>query len=465
LVANRNTLLSRRFQGGSIKIVASKAPRNLRRHTARILLVDEADAMENSTEGDVVALAEKRTLTFANRKIIIGSTPVDLETSHVYRAYEASDQRIFEVPCPKCGAFNEILWGNIEWEPDLPATAAYRCPHCNGLIPEKHKPQMLRRGRWRALRPEAVSHAGFRLNSLVSPLANASWGKLAAEFLAAKGDPATLKPFVNTVLGQAWRALGDELDENSLKTGDFSLEKIPQEVMMLTAFCDVQADRLEISTCGWTKTPHECFVLAHQVLFGPTSGESIWRDLSDLLLMRYPHPLGGVLQLDAAGVDAGDGGVMDTVMRFCAARAGRRVYACKGVPGFARRAFQASATLKSRPSEKLYLLGVDALKAVLFERLKRGQAIKFSDQLDQTYFEQLASERLVTKFSRGRPVKMFEVIPGRRNETLDCLVGNYAVRQGLALNLVTREAALRLEPQSAAPSRVTRSKWLDEGRL
>jgi phage terminase large subunit GpA-like protein len=40
----RNTLLHRRFPGGSLKAVAAKAPRNLRRHTARILLVDEADA-------------------------------------------------------------------------------------------------------------------------------------------------------------------------------------------------------------------------------------------------------------------------------------------------------------------------------------------------------------------------------------------------------------------------------------
>jgi phage terminase large subunit GpA-like protein len=319
---------------------------------------------------------------------------------------------------------------------------------------------MLTRGAWRALRPEVEGHAGFRLSALVSPLANASWGRLAAEFLAAKGDPATLKPFINTVLGQGWRSQGDEIDEGALRTGDFSLEKIPPEVLILTAFCDVQADRLEVSYCGWTKTPHECFVLAHQVIFGPTSGESVWRDLSDLLLQRFPHPLGGVLQIDAAGVDAGDGGMFDTVMRFCAARAGRRVFATKGVSGFSRPSFKASAALKNR-SEKLYLLGVDSLKAVIFERLKRGQSIKFSDTLDASYFEGIASERLVTKFSRGRPVKMFEMVPGRRNETLDCLVGNHGVRQGLALNLAVREASLRLEPQSAQPPRVMRSKWME----
>ena len=43
---NRNTMLSRRFSGGSLKIIAAHAPRNLRRHVARVLLIDEADACE-----------------------------------------------------------------------------------------------------------------------------------------------------------------------------------------------------------------------------------------------------------------------------------------------------------------------------------------------------------------------------------------------------------------------------------
>jgi phage terminase large subunit GpA-like protein len=283
----RNTILSRRFKGGSLKIVAAKAPRNLRRHTARILLIDEADAMENSCEGDVVALAEKRTMTFANRKIILGSTPIDEETSHVCRAYAASDQRVWEVPCPECGAFAEIQWSDIEWPPGEPEKAAYRCAACNALVDEKHKAQMLSAGAWRPLAPQVVGHAGFRLSALVSPLRNASWGRLAAEFLAAKGDPATLKPFINTVLAQGWRS--EEVEESALLTGDFSLQKIPPEVLILTCFCDVQADRLEVSYCGWTKVPGECFVLAHQVIFGPTSAEGVWRDLSDLLLQRFPH--------------------------------------------------------------------------------------------------------------------------------------------------------------------------------
>ena len=53
-----------------------------------------------------------------------------------------------------------------------------------------------------------ISRRGFRLNALVSLLANASWGKLAAEFLAAKEDPAELQTFVNCILAQGWREAG-----------------------------------------------------------------------------------------------------------------------------------------------------------------------------------------------------------------------------------------------------------------
>ncbi len=158
----RNTLLSRRFAGGSLKVVAAKSPRNLRRHTARVLIVDEADAMEVGAEGSPIKLGEKRTLTFANRKIIVGSTPVYIETSHVLKAYGESDRRVFEVPCPSCGAFTEIMWQHIVWPEGRPQEVAFQCPHCAALVPEIEKAGMVTAGQWRITQPEVVGHAGFQ---------------------------------------------------------------------------------------------------------------------------------------------------------------------------------------------------------------------------------------------------------------------------------------------------------------
>jgi phage terminase large subunit GpA-like protein len=110
-----------------LKVVAARAPRNLRRHTVKILLCDEIDAYEIGAEGNPTRLAERRTLSFADRKIVLGSTPLHEDTSLIMRAYAASDQRIYEVPCVSCGSYNEILWGDITWQPDHPeSTVAAR---------------------------------------------------------------------------------------------------------------------------------------------------------------------------------------------------------------------------------------------------------------------------------------------------------------------------------------------------
>lgn len=125
---DRNTLLSRKFPGGSLKLIPAKSPRALRRHSARVLLIDEADAMPVTIEGDPLALAERRTASYPNRKILTGGTPVFADNSPILRAYEASDGRVYEVPCPSCDDLHELQWADIRWETDQPETAHWVCP-------------------------------------------------------------------------------------------------------------------------------------------------------------------------------------------------------------------------------------------------------------------------------------------------------------------------------------------------
>lgn len=247
--------------------------------------MDECDAIEASAEGDPITLAERRTLSFANRKIVSGGTPLDEATSAITRLYGQSDQRIWEMPCPECGIFAEIRWANIEWPSDHPEAAAWRCPSCSGLIEERHMASMARKGRWRALRPDAAStHRGYRINALASLLPNTAWGKLAAEFVRVKDDPTTLRVFVNTILGEPWHEEGDELDQTALvgRAEDFSLDAIPSEAIFLTAGCDVQVDRLELTILGHARDG-AVYVLAHEVLWGSPVDEETWAELDRFL--------------------------------------------------------------------------------------------------------------------------------------------------------------------------------------
>ncbi|WP_025036207.1 phage terminase large subunit family protein [Bradyrhizobium sp. DOA9] len=453
----RNTLTSKRFAGGSLKVVAARSPRNLRRHTVRVLMIDEADAMEAGPEGNPLRLAERRTLSYPNRKIIIGSTPTLEETSNVLRSYASSDQRIYEVPCPECGGFTEIKWQHIEW-PDGSGGegAAFRCPHCAALIDEKHKAQMVAEGEWRAMAPQVKGHAGFRLNALVSLLANASWSKLAAEFISAKDDPNELMVFTNTVLGEGWAAQGAEIDENTLagRAEPFSVNAAPPEVLCITVGADVQDDRIEASIVGWTREG-TALVLAHCVIWGRFTDDTTWLELDELLKTRWKHPHGGLLKVDAAVIDAGDGDHADLVLAFCGPRTSRRIFAGKGASG-TRPGFVVSRTKKGA---RLAIVGVDVLKSAIFDRLARGAAIRFSNLLAPVYFEQLASERRVVRYKRGQPSRRFERIPGRRAEALDALVYAHAARQAVQINFDQRASELAAAPVPNMPA-VIRSNWM-----
>lgn len=457
--SGRNTLLHRRFAGGSLSIVASRAPRNLRARTARILIIDEADAMETTAEGSPIKLAEMRTQTFADRKIVMGSTPVFEETSHVIRAYAESDQRIFEVVPPCCETPTEIMWSHIEWPEGKPERAAFRCPHCAELVQEKHKVEMIARGGWRATRPDVKGHAGFRMNALISTLPNASWSKLAAEFLVAKKSPDTLQAFVNTVLGQGWRETAEELDESALmaRAEEFGLQSIPEPVRVITAGVDVQRDRIEITFVGFSET--ETFVLGHSVVWGDPKESTTWAEVDDALRTRWRHALGGMIGLDAVAVDAGDGETMDSVTAFCGPRFGRRVVAIKGASGN-RPTIEASHTKGS----KLFIVGVDGIKARLLTSLSRGRSWRFSNALSAEWFDQLTSERRMLRYSRGVPVRTFERIMGRRAEALDCVVYALAARELVKLDMERRGNELRGLASAPRLQAVHRSKFMSGER-
>ena len=315
---------------------------------------------------------------------------------------------------------------------------------------------MIAQGRWRATAPEVKGHAGFRINCLVSPHHNARWGKLAAEFLQAKRSPETLQPFVNTILGQPWKTEGEDLDEHELfgRREPFTLDQLPPEVLWLTAGVDCQDDRLEVVILGHGET--ELFSLKHEVFWGPIDSEFVWQDLDSLLRHRWQHPNGGMIGIDAACIDSGDGGHTEIVHSFTRSRFNRRVVSIKGAAGFSRKFLERSGS----KGQLLWIIGVDAIKSQLFTRLARGQGMRFSEDLTPVFFEQLTSERRVMRYTRGRPVASFERIKGKRAETLDATVYAWAARQLIGQRLELRQAELSSAAAPKKPPRVIKSEWM-----
>jgi phage terminase large subunit GpA-like protein len=285
---------------------------------------------------------------------------------------------------------------------------------------------------------------------------------LAAEFVAAKDKPEDLQTFVNLVLGEGWKEHGDALDDAALaaKAEDFSLDMLPEAVLAVTAGVDVQRkDRLEVTFLGWGEDG-TAYVLGHRIIWGAPTDDETWRELDEMLKQRFQHPFGGTLGVDAVAIDSGDGETMPDVYKFCFPRYRRRIFAIKGAPGKRPRIERSKQKTKGG---WLMIVGVDGIKSSLMSRLRRGNTIRFSNSLPASWYEQLASEQVVVRYSRGQPIRMFERIKGRQAEALDCVVYAMAVRDLVHVNWSAREEQLR-NPTVVAPvvqrPRVIESEWL-----
>jgi phage terminase large subunit GpA-like protein len=447
----RNTLTVKTLAGGgSLKILAARSPRNLRRHDAKKLFVDECDAMEVTAEGDPILLAQKRTLAHPDRKIVIGSTPTDEASSVIHRLYQESDQRVFEVPCVHCGAYFELQWENLVWPADDPISVSCACPHCSELIAENNKTEMVLAGRWRATRPDAIGCAGFRISALISPLANARWPKLVDEFRrATRAGPSELMVFVNTTLGRVWRHSVDVVEPEGLQARiePFGLEggAFPRDVLAITAGVDTQPDRFEVVLWGWSEI--QAFALSRAVVWGSPNDVTTQNELDELLRSMWAHPAGWPIGIEAVAIDSA-GANTQSIYNFVEPRFYRKVYAIIGRSG-PRRIWEFSKRKEHRT--RLAIVGIDQIKTDLFQRLplpafnEQRQptpgAVRFSHDLSEEFFDQLVGERRVVRYIRNRAVVEFRPRKaGQRVEVLDASVYCWAVRHTLKINFKERAA-------------------------
>lgn len=464
----RDTMTTKSFAGGSLKILSARSPSNLRSHDAKVLFCDEVDAMDITAEGDPVALAERRTMAHPDRKIVLGSTPTDELNSTIYRVYNESDRRVFEVPCPNCGVSFEILFEHILWPKGEPEKAVCCCPHCRAaanaerplesdvfkdrskiIIEERFKTQMVAAGTWLATRPDVKGHAGFRLNTFISLLHNAKWSILAAEFEKAKrAGPSLMQTFANTVEGRVWKNSLDDLDEKTLadRVEDFSLAKLPPEVLLILAGVDTQDDWWDGVLWGFSET--EAFLLSHEQIWGDPNDSGTKEQLDKWLKQTWMHPNGWRIGIEAAAIDS-QGHRTQAVYDFCRPRLSRRIYPIISRVG-SRKLWEPSRQ-KLADGTRLFIVGHDGIKSLVLDHLalplvdenKQPTAgrCRFSNALPSETFDQLAGEKRQIRYVHNRVVTEFRPKKqGQRVEALDGTCYAWAVRGSMRINWAERAA-------------------------
>ncbi|PQQ22355.1 phage terminase large subunit family protein [Photorhabdus hindustanensis] len=483
---SNQTILKKTFLNGSnLTLVGANSPGGFRRITCRIILFDEVDGYPSGgagVEGDQIALGTKRSETFWNRKIVLGSTPTVKGTSRIEKSFGDSDQRYYYVPCPHCGEYQVLEWGGpdtpygIKWDKDengngLPDTAYYVCRHNGCVIHHNEKGGMIKHGEWRASKP-FKGHAGFHIWAGYSLFPNAAWKYLVAEWLRVKNDPLMRQTFINLVLGEPYEDRGEKAlsEKRLLERCEVFAAEVPDGVAVLTAGIDTQDDRFEIEVVGWGRN-EESWSIAYDVIEGDLETDEPWKRLDAYLKQVWRRADGRGFTIMAACMDSG-GHHTQKVYEFSKARIGRRIWAIKGESARGGKRSPVWPTKKptsrTKSSFKPIILGVNAAKDTIRGRLHLdpplpGEAaasyMHFPADRDLNYFSQLLAERSVLKESGGQRFRVWEQLPGRANEALDCRVYAYAalcglLHMGLKLNaLVTSitENPGRLLPALAEP--------------
>ena len=439
-----NTMLLKEFPGGVLILTGANSAVGLRSMPIRYLFLDEVDGYPDDAggEGDPVNLAIQRTATFSNKKIFMVSTPTIKHFSRIETAFLEGDQRYYHVPCPDCNELQILKWQNIKWPKGDPEKAYYACKECGSCWQDHQKAEILKKGKWIAKNPNNDKKViSFHLSSLYSPHGWTSWSDIAKEFCEVHKDPPRLQVWTNTKLAQTWEDMsGEAIDGAGLMKRRENFGKyLPKDIAILTAGVDVQDNRIEIEIVGWGKD-EESWSIDYQVIYGDPSTPELWNDLDKILNHTFIHSRDlGNFAITAVAIDSG-GHYTDHVINYCFERKYQRVWAIKGssngngVPIWPVRASQ-----NKRLKKPVYVIGVNDAKETLMQRLrieKPGAGYwHFPIERDNTWFNQITSEVVKTKYVKGRPVRQWQPRKeGIATEGLDCRVYAFAALRGLVRN-------------------------------
>jgi phage terminase large subunit GpA-like protein len=475
-----NTLLFKRFPNGSIALVGAGAPGNAARRSICYAFLDEIDKYVHDVggEGDFIDLVKERTATFeSRRKIILVCSPTTKDTSRIGRAYENSDQRKPWVECCHCGAWQILKWSQVRWDNSLPKeqrhlSSRYECLKCGKPWTDVERWDACERAEWRADKP-FIGTAGF----WISHLYRKRIAEMVKDFLAAKDSRTSLKSFVNTNLAELWEEEGEAPEWQVLKSraenypyGDDAV--VPMRGLFLTAFVDVQADRLEYEVCAWGRNRENWSVAygAIQSFDGngkplQSSNEELWLELDKVLAREWNHESGTTMPIMVMGIDTGDR--PKPVYDF----ASRHVQPAYGVAGIKVHAPRSVCPTKGSSTETLRLLagvskqdaarkrqgvrivsiGTAYAKQELFDNLRIPKPLMnmaapgycHHPHYGEEYFRGLCAEKRVVHDDGS--VSYEKIYP--RNEPLDCKVGNRAMAAVFGIDRFTDSHWQMIEKQ------------------
>jgi phage terminase large subunit GpA-like protein len=453
-------LKSKEFVAGSLNMSSSQSPSGLRSKSIRILIRDEIDGapiLLTTGEGNWLKVSGARTNAFGNRKKIFDiSTPTTYEASLINNQYERGDQRKYYVPCPFCGEFQELLFGNETTtygikpirKNDNFVKAVYVCKHCEEQLENYHKKEMLIRGEWRPTRDIDTTIRSYQLSSLYSPPGMFSWSDLWLAYETAQTEPGGIESFVNLCLGLPYKDPGSRpsLSKVIELRGGYRQGTVPDGVLYLTMGVDVQRGsdndknypaRLELEILG-IGSGYRTYSILYKVFSGAIDDpfEGAWEKLhkwAEETKLIFKRKGGREFQVCMVFIDSGDGMFTDIVYKFCSrwvntypskGFAQLRIKGREKVDLFSPTRDYTRYRASKIGDDTIYQISTNYYKTNVYRNLKivrkeigpqRPGFCDFPIDYGANYFKMLTAEEKLRDGS-------FHCSAGRRNEALDCRV-------------------------------------------
>lgn len=456
LRAKYNTEHSQRlelqFDDMYIALVGANSPSELASRPVQYVFFDEIDKFPKwtGTEASPLELAEERTKTFYNSKIVKVSTPT-LKTGNIWQGWEKAEaQYQYFVPCPHCGEFQTFKMKNLRWPDDISpeeaqGAAEYLCEHCGRPIDDRQKMQMLRDGQWKPInaprtRPRKVA---YHLSSFYSPWL--SFGDIARKFLEAKDYPEKLMNFINSWLAEPWEDKASRLKSDIVKSKALPYERgtMPEAAQLLTCGVDVQLDHFWYSVRAWG--PH---MTSWLVDYGRAE---TWADVETVINRNYSDTNGEIRNINLACIDSGYN--TDEVYQFCAEHLDVAI-PTKGSATPLKSRYTVTVLDKGKGfGLRLFNFDPNQLKDYIAGRLNvdAGAAGSWNvcRDVEQEYCDQVCAEQKVEhKDKKGRVSRVWEKVTSHaQNHYLDTETNNILAAEILGVRYL-------MEPEeTAAPAK------------
>ena len=446
----QDTLNMKTFPGGFILVANAGSATNLRSFSIKKVAFDEvSDYPEDCQgQGDPCRLALGRTSAFEGRKkLFYLSTPTIKGSCRIERAYKSTQKFRYFVKCPHCGTYQTIEWENLRWKVTTESVRLH-CIGCSETFVEHDKPMLLdsKTAYWKATAEDSSGgkRRGYHLSALYSPLGMYSWASAVSQFLLGKKEPSEMKVFVNNVKAETWEQVKIEsIDQLAIKktAHEYSLDKLPEGVGLITAGIDTHPNLIDILVRGWGRG-QESWVLDWVSIDGDANMESTWDRVYQNLCKEYEHHTGIMLPISAVAIDSG-GHNTQAVYDFVRPLFSENIIAIKGIGTVG----YPTIGKPSRPDETdvlVYPVGSHTTKSRLFRSI--AESIKFYQKIEKAkkegekdipefegpgichfhkdlpagFFKEMSSPRAIRRKFNGQMRTIIEAPDGAADHAFDC---------------------------------------------